>query len=96
MKWLDDGPESGPSDDDIAEAHRLRVLHRRSASPVEDACLWCREAWPCWKRQWSNEIFSAAGADGLEQVGPESGGRHDAAVGGPCPARPPVPDAGLG
>ena len=51
----------GPSDQDIAEAHRLRVLHRKSAA--HDACLWCREAWPCRHRQWSDEVMAAAEPD---------------------------------
>jgi hypothetical protein len=38
------------------------VLHRKSAA--QDACLWCREAWPCRHRQWSEEVLGVAGTDG--------------------------------
>lgn len=53
---MDEG--GGPSDQDIAEAHRLRVLHRKSAA--REACLWCREAWPCRHRHWADEVMAAA------------------------------------
>lgn len=55
-----DVPAPGPSEEDIAEAHRLRVLHRPSAATDGGVCLWCREAWPCRHRQWSDEVMRAA------------------------------------
>jgi hypothetical protein len=58
----DGGTKPGPSEDDITEAQRLQVLHRKSAA--QDACLWCREAWPCRHRQWSEEVLGVAGTDG--------------------------------
>lgn len=73
MNWHDDGPESGPSADDIAEALRLQNLHRKSQA--QEACLWCRFTWPCQHRRWSDEIMSAAG-DGLEQPTAKPAGRR--------------------
>lgn len=62
---VNDDESTGPSEEDIAEAQRLRVLHRRSAAPAEDACVWCREAWPCRHRQWADAVIDAAyGLDG--------------------------------
>jgi len=53
-----DNDSGGPSDQDIAEAHRLLVLHNKSQAV--DACLWCREAWPCRFRAWADEVMDAS------------------------------------
>ena len=75
----DDGTPPGPSEEDLAEAHRLRVLHRRSTA--EQACLWCREAWPCRHRRWADEVIDAAldlGGDGTgDGTGDGSGASDD-------------------
>jgi hypothetical protein len=57
----DDGqPPARPSDEDIVDAHRLAVLHRRIAVPGQHHCLWCGEPWPCEASEWAAEVLRAS------------------------------------
>jgi hypothetical protein len=53
-----------PSEEMIVTAHRLAVLHRRSAVPTVNLCLWCGEDWPCRPSTWAERILADAG-DGV-------------------------------
>ncbi len=88
MNWHDDGPESGPSADDIAEALRLDALHRKSRA--QEACLWCRLAWPCAHRRWTDEILSAAGNGLAEPPGHPASPGNSVSPGNPPPADNPL------